>query len=31
MNLHDPIRLKPPGDWGLWMVMSLIALAWLLT
>ena len=31
MNLHDPTRLTPPGDWGLWVVMSLIALACLLT
>lgn len=31
MNLHDPIRMVPQGDWGLWVVMSVIGLAYLLT
>lgn len=31
MNLHDPIRYSPHGDWGLWIVTSLVALAYLLT
>ncbi len=31
MNLPDPTRFSPHGDWGLWVVMSLIALAYLLT
>lgn len=31
MSLHDPARLGPHGDWGLWVVMSLIGLAYLLT
>jgi hypothetical protein len=31
MNLHELIRLKPQGDWGLWFAMSLIGLAYLLT
>lgn len=31
MNLHEPIRMAPQGDWALWVVMSLIGLAYLLT
>lgn len=31
MNLHDPIRRTSQGDLGLWVVMSLIGLAYLLT
>lgn len=31
MNLHDPIRFNPQGDLGLWVVMSVIALAYLFT
>jgi hypothetical protein len=31
MNLHDPIRMNPQGDWRLWVVMSLIGLAYLFT
>ena len=31
MNLHDPIRFTPQGDFGLWVVMSVIALAYLFT
>ena len=31
MSLHDPVRFTGHGDWGLWVVMSLIALAYLFT
>ena len=31
MSLHDPVRFTSHGDWGLWVVMSLIALAYLFT
>jgi hypothetical protein len=31
MNLHDPTRFTPLGDFGLWVVMSVIALAYLFT
>jgi len=31
MNLHDPIRMNPQGDWRLWVVTAVIGLAYLLT
>jgi hypothetical protein len=31
MSLHDPTRFPPLGDFGLWVAVSVIALAYLFT
>jgi hypothetical protein len=31
MNQREPVRVDAPRDWGLWVVTSVIALAFLFT